>query len=460
MATPGTPTCVRTKPLWWAAALLVAALAGAGAWWTPRRGPEKPLALLVSGDTAGWLVPCGCTANQSGGLLRRGTHLAKLRERADVLVADVGGAPGGVSAYQRLKFEAILRGELDMGVVAHNLGGPEAALGAAYLRETAARLQVPFVSANLQNRAGQPVTEALRIVEAGGRRIAFTGVLARNHASADMKVEEPREALLRVIQSARGRYDSLVVLAYLPEDELRALAAALPEADAVLGGPTGQSLPPQALGPTLLAAATNKGKFLVELEAAPGGRTAWTGRVVEMGPDLADDAQQQENLRQYLDELGRHDFRAADTGLAEPLPAGLPPEYRLAGSAACQTCHQGACGTWQRSGHAHTWDTLSAKGYQGDPACQQCHTTGYGLPGGFDSALRSPHAYGVGCESCHGPAATHTRNPQVATPVRARDQCRRCHDVENSPRFDYATYWPRIRHGQTTDETPRGERRD
>jgi len=27
-----------------------------------------PLAVIVSGDTAGWIMPCGCTANQSGGL--------------------------------------------------------------------------------------------------------------------------------------------------------------------------------------------------------------------------------------------------------------------------------------------------------------------------------------------------------------------------------------------------------
>src|SRR6516225_2088203 len=40
----------------------------------------KPGVIIISGDTAGWIVPCGCTANQSGGLLRRGTMVAKLRE--------------------------------------------------------------------------------------------------------------------------------------------------------------------------------------------------------------------------------------------------------------------------------------------------------------------------------------------------------------------------------------------
>src|SRR3954451_704163 len=70
--------------------------------------------LVVSGDTASWLTPCGCTSNQSGGLLRRATYLKGLASDGStaVLYADAGGAPGGTSEYQRVKFEAILRGEL------------------------------------------------------------------------------------------------------------------------------------------------------------------------------------------------------------------------------------------------------------------------------------------------------------------------------------------------------------
>src|SRR6187431_1242323 len=95
----------------------------------------KPIALLVSGDTAGWIVPCGCTSNQSGGLLRRGTYVAELRKTHDVLLVDAGGAPSGTSEYDRAKFEAILAGEREMSVVAHNLGAAEAQLGAEYIRK-------------------------------------------------------------------------------------------------------------------------------------------------------------------------------------------------------------------------------------------------------------------------------------------------------------------------------------
>jgi hypothetical protein len=72
---------------------------------------------------------------------------------------------------------------------------------------------------------------------------------------------------------------------------------------------------------------------------------------------------------------------------------------------------------------------------------------GYGLPGGFESVRRSPSAVGVGCETCHGPTLAHSRDPRTRTPFTGRDQCGRCHDHENSPRFEYAGFWERIRHG-------------
>src|SRR5205085_9329808 len=114
-----------------------------------------------------------------------------------------------------------------MTVAAHNVGGPEAALGADYLRRVAATLHVPFVSANVHDATG-PVGWPIRVTEAGGRRIGITGVLSRRYAAAGLTVDEPRDAILHVASKYKGGYDSLIVLAYTPEDELRALAASLP----------------------------------------------------------------------------------------------------------------------------------------------------------------------------------------------------------------------------------------
>ena len=60
---------------------------------------------------------------------------------------------------------------------------------------------------------------------------------------------------------------------------------------------------------------------------------------------------------------------------------------------------------------------------------------------------RSADRINVGCESCHGPGEQHSLNPKVRTLFAAKDQCLQCHDRENSPAFEYATYWSKIVHG-------------
>ena len=447
---------VGRRYLWWLSVLGGAAFAVAGWWiWRTRspRGTDRPLVILISGDTAGWIVPCGCASNQSGGLLRRATYAADLRKRVDLIVADVGGAPGGTSPYQRVKFEAILDGELAMGIAAHNIGGPEADLGVDYLRQLIDTKKVPFISANLRDADGEPVADLLRIVEIADRRVALAGVLSPQYAAAGMQITDPKTALLGCIAEAGDRYDTLVVLAYLPEDELHELAGALPEADVIVGGPTGQSIPPRTVGQALLTSATNKGKFLVRLETLPQTPDLqWTAYFAEMGPDLTDHPNQLDNLQHYLDELARRDFKPRQTGLVAPTPPGIPESYRIAGNRSCLECHEEDCRLWEESKHAEAWQVLEEQGKHVDPACQQCHTTGYGLPGGFASVRGTAARRAVGCENCHGPSAAHVDAPSEKTPFDAGDQCIRCHDHENSPEFDYDEYWQNIHHG---DEEPK-----
>ena len=402
--------------------------------------------LVVTADTAGWIVPCGCTANQSGGLLRRGTYLRGLRDGGDVLYADAGGAAAGTSAYFRAKFAATLKGEALLGVAAHNLGRTEVALGPATLRAMAAG--GAFVSANVTDAAGRPIADAARLATVGGRRVLLVGVCSPRFATADVRVSDPRAAIDAAVADRRGQFDALVVLAYLSEDELTALAAALPEADAVVGGPTGQPVVPHQVGPTTVAAATSKGKFAVRLTVPASG--PWSGQVDELGPSYGDDPPQVANLHAFLVEMRQADLPAEETGLVPPPPAAAPADYRIAGSASCLSCHADAAAIWHGSHHPTAWATLVAKGSEVDPSCQACHTTGYGQPGGFDRRSMPDAAalVGVGCESCHGPSLAHVRDVHVRTPYDGFDQCVRCHDHENSPAFDLPTYWAKVRHGK------------
>ncbi len=85
--------------------LLAVAAAGWRFWPQSSVTSDRPLVLVVSADTAGFIIPCGCTSNQSGGLPRRATYVESLRETADVLVLDAGGA----GRHQRVRRHEIRR---------------------------------------------------------------------------------------------------------------------------------------------------------------------------------------------------------------------------------------------------------------------------------------------------------------------------------------------------------------
>jgi len=71
-------------------------------WRHTRQGPAPAgPTLIVSGETAGWITS-GCTPRQSGGMARRGTYLAELREHGKVIYIDAGGAASGTSDYHKL----------------------------------------------------------------------------------------------------------------------------------------------------------------------------------------------------------------------------------------------------------------------------------------------------------------------------------------------------------------------
>lgn len=387
---------------------------------------------------------------------RRGTYVQQLRQDAEVIYVDVGGAPAGVSEYDRLKFEAVLNGEAALQVAAHNLGAPELRLGAEYLRDLGAKHQFPFVTCNAIAEDRQPLGIALRVIETQGRRLGITGVVSPSIDIEGFQIDPPLDALLTVIDQKRGQYDSLVVLAYLSEAELTKLANSLPEADLVIGGPTGQSILPRRAGPVLLAAVTNKGKFVAEFMTATDSAGGWKGKVVELDGAFSDQQDQMANVEMFRTKLAKLDLPPGQTSFADDAPIDPPPEgFSVAGSDACQECHREDCKLWRDSPHAHAWESLAQSGSQVDPFCQQCHTTGYGLPGGFVTMAASPDRFGVGCESCHGPSLAHVEHPQVLTAYakQSRNQCLKCHDRENSPHFRYDDYWARMKHGAEADKS-------
>ena len=235
----------------------------------------------------------------------------------------------------------------------------------------------------------------------------------------------------------------------MEEPELKELAGKLPDVDAVIGGPTGQVVPPNMVGHVLVGSSTNKGKFLLQMQLPVAGNAS--AEIIEVSAEIQQSAEQQENLKAFYGQLAEADFSPSQTQFVSTRLAGVQSP-KIAGSESCHRCHQPDNAVWHDSAHAHAWHSLQTTGAQVDPACQRCHTTGYGLSGGFQTIAASQSLVSVGCENCHGPSQQHAAEPTIRTPFVAKEQCVSCHDHENSPTFEYAGYWSKIIHGQKTQQ--------
>jgi hypothetical protein len=86
----------------------------------------------------------------------------------------------------------------------------------------------------------------------------------------------------------------------------------------------------------------------------------------------------------------------------------------------------------------------------------QCHVTGFGANRGFVNLIRTPGLVNVQCEACHSSALDHAKDPENIHPGLGIFQqsrrkvsesfCLRCHTAEQSPKFKFADYWPKIAH--------------
>jgi len=143
-------------------------------------------------------------------------------------------------------------------------------------------------------------------------------------------------------------------------------------------------------------------------------------------------------------------------------PVGGTLGARFVGVESCRSCHPSTVAFWSTTKHAHAFDDIvkDPKGlrsdHQFDAECVSCHTTGFEYNSGWKSAALTPYLKGNQCENCHGPASAHVENPddpairktmaRSAAEVERTHFCLRCHDEDNSPRFEFARYWGQIAH--------------
>lgn len=414
--------------------------------------------LFVTGDTRGYLEPCGCRRDQAGGLPGRMT-LVRRNETPERLLVDVGNLTSGGRSYEILKLGYLLDGMRRMGYDAVNLGRREAGLDRDTLAKVIAENRLPFVSCNVRDRStGRLLTEPFRVKTVAGVRIGITGVTEaeEDEVGPGVQVRPAAEALAETLPRLKGRCDYVVVLAFAAPDTLRALADRFHEINVLLGGDVPQSSEKaETLNRAVVFNVTGKGKVLGRLtfRRSAAGLELTGSEALRVKDTIPPAPEMTALIADYKNALRERSLEFASEEGLEPIATAQSTANTYVGQDACKGCHPQAHQVSLASLHNHAFETLVRKKSEHDPECLRCHTVGYGARDGYLNFERTPQFVNVQCENCHGRAADHVRAMQSGArrastfrPV-TPNTCIRCHDEENDDDFVYARDWAKIAHG-------------
>jgi hypothetical protein len=284
----------------------------------------------------------------------------------------------------------------------------------------------------------------------------------------DIRLLPAQQGLSEAYQELKqARCEAMVLLAHATPEESTDLAGQFPAFDVVVtaGGADEPPHVPTVLngGKTLLIEVGHKGMYAVVLGFYDDEETPVRYQRVPIDKRFTDSPEMDEVMDSYQEQLQQMGWEGLD------LRRKNHPAGKFAGSSACAECHQSQFDIWAKTPHAHATKTLTTvkPPRQFDPECISCHATGWNpqqftpYTSGFDSLKKTPILAGNGCENCHGPAAAHVaaENEGGDESLRAKlrlsiaeaktaivDSCVECHDLDNSPHFDFDEYWPKIEH--------------
>jgi hypothetical protein len=437
-----------------------------------RDWPAPKGALVISGQMLGYLEPCGCSEDQKGGLGRRYDLIEQLRKKDwPVAAVDLGSLindPNGRAGLEqtKIKLDIALKALNAMNYSAFALSAADLRLGVLDALGQYLQQETPqAVAANVRPAGGlETALVPSARTTAGPVRIGVTAAIdpaaleaLNDPTRADLlQIQPPGEALSAVLADLEGDTDVQVLLVQGPPEMARDLAGQFPGFDVVVATSPYAEPPetePQPLndGKTWLITVGKKGMHVGVLGIYPDAEPRFRYQDVSltkagfaMAPPMA----------RLIDE----DFPALleAARVVENYPRREHPTgAEFVGAKACRQCHPRTYAKWEGSGHAHAFESIVQRGRAFDAECVSCHATGLDYASGFRSAELTANLKGNQCENCHGPGSKHIEAPtnsDIRQAMRvSREEaesllCVRCHDEDNSPKFNFATYSSQIDH--------------
>ncbi len=463
-------------------------------------GWEKPaLAIVLSGEVHGYMEPCGCDVNQSGGLSRRGDLFKQLRDKGwSVVGLDLGGSLKNARRQSQIKFKFMLSAISDLGYKAMAIGPEELHLGVDSLFSLgdAARTnegQAQLTSSNVVFYGSRDLGVPAEIItfEENGVKVGVVSILGDSFkkeilptGAGDglLAIEPMKESLATAIEKLKAENPQLTVfLSHARPDDTKALLEAFPNTFNIAmtaGGIEDPYKDPETIGGAMLVDVGQKGKKVGVVGFYPEAETKLKFERIQLDNKRFAKTKAMEDYMRYYQERLKEEA-IAETEPAIPHPSGTT----YVGSQSCGECHKKAFDKWKSTKHgSKSWASLVSNDRSGmpgdpitriyDPECLCCHTTGWDpqevfrYEGGYLNPEVSMHLSEQGCENCHGPGKRHdelerafketgTKNDALLEErkVMHKDRataevqiCGKCHDHENSPKFNFDKYWAEVWH--------------
>jgi 2',3'-cyclic-nucleotide 2'-phosphodiesterase (5'-nucleotidase family) len=410
-----------------------------------------PALIVFSSDQNGYITPCGCAKPMLGGMPRRADYLRETSLKYNLLLLENGNLTKAINRQDELKAETLIEmfDKLRYDVI--NLGEKDFKLGMSYLKALQPRFRGTFLCANVKQSDGSYPFKPYTMVEKyrEGKTISFmvVGVLTEKSETVvrtktpDLQVETISDTLGRLRNEISGKGNMRILLLQGSREEAEQIAREHPYFHIIVYSQAGDHWSDvKRIGETALVHNGSDGKYIGQAALSDDSKPGEI-KYVTLTPDYKDDPAMLQIKEAYL-------ARVAAENLLAQVPKGPTANGDVyAGSEACAGCHKKAYQVWKGSRHGDALQTLIDEKHDKDPECVVCHVVGLEHIGGFENMEKTPKLKDVGCESCHGPSAKHVEEPSEYSPrLGNANTCMQCHVPEHSPKFDFPTYWEKIKH--------------
>ena len=415
------------------------------------KAPLRSLLIVYSGNTLGELKPCGCAKEEDqGGFERRMSYLKKISEKTkNILLVDTGDNFKEPSRQGKIKARYIIQAMSKLKYDAVVLGDKDLVYGEKFLDENGS---IPWLISNVKLDSIHPPQYKIKKFK-NGLTVAMLAMVdpelyyGAKHSGA--KITDPRESFEKLVNKIKLSYnpDLIVLLTHMKREKAISLLG-LDDVDVIINGHIDKDtdiinmnaikqngkifVQPGERGQKM-------GELVVNIDNA--GEKMFKQRTVRLDSNIKYHPEMIEWYKNYNKEVEDLFFASLDDRKNKSQDKKI-----YATDQACLVCHPSIHEEWNKSRHAHAYETLNQVNKAFDPECLKCHVTGLDRLGGFISEVDTPELKNVQCEVCHGPMLQHSQNPQASLGVDARQACKLCHVKNHSPNFNFSKYWLKIKH--------------